>query len=184
MPSDREVQWFGTNTDIEELKRAQSAQELLAAIVESTDDAILSTSVDGTVLSWNAGAQRLLGYRPEEIIGKPSTTLVPPERVQEEKENLARLRRGERVERGTTFRVARDGRRIDVSVTVSPLNDSATAQIGGGFDDYSRHHRPQGAEEALVAAKCPPSRPRPPPSRPARPRTTSWRCSATSCARR
>lgn len=148
----RVVQWFGTNTDIEELKGAESAQELLAAIVESSDDAILSKSVDGTVLSWNDGAQRLLGYRAEEIIGKPSAMLLPPERAQEEEENLARLRRGERVERGATVRVARDGRRIDVSVTVSPLKDRDGHVVGAStiIHDITERKR---AEEALKAAK-------------------------------
>ena len=148
----RVVQWFGTNTDIEELKRAESAQELLAAIVESSDDAILSKALDGTILSWNAGAQRLFGYRAEEIIGKPSTTLLPPERVQEEEENLARLRRGERVEHCETVRVAKDGRRIDVSVTVSPLKDRDGHVVGASkiIHDITERKR---AEEALKAAK-------------------------------
>lgn len=148
----RVVQWFGTNTDIEELKRAETAQELLAAIVESSDDAILSKSVDGTVLSWNDGARRLLGYRAEEIVGKPSAVLVPPEHVHEEEENLARLRRGERVERGATVRVAKDGRRMDVSVTLSPLKDGDGHVVGAStiIHDVTERKR---AEEELKAAK-------------------------------
>jgi len=124
----------------------------LAAIVESSDDAILSKSVDGTVLSWNDGAQRLLGYRAEEIIGKPSAVLLPRERVQEEEENLARLRRGERVERGATVRVAKDDRRIDVSVTLSPLNDRDGHVVGAStiIHDITERKR---AEEELKAAK-------------------------------
>ena len=140
MPKGGVVQWFGTNTDVEELKRAEEAQALLAAIVESSDDAILSKGLDGTILSWNAGAQRLFDYRTDEIIGKPITLLLPIECVQEEEKILDRLRRGERIEHYETVRVAKDGRRIDVSVTVSPLKNRQ-GQGGRGIPKLSTTSR-------------------------------------------
>jgi PAS domain-containing protein len=84
--------------DISERQHAQDAQRLLAAIVESSDDAIVSKSLDGRILSWNGGAQRLFGYSPEEAIGSAITLIIPPERQQEEVEILARVRRGERID--------------------------------------------------------------------------------------
>lgn len=116
--------------DISEQRRAEHAQAWLAAIVESSHDAIVSKTLDGQVTSWNPGAARLFGYAAEEIIGKPITTIIPPELHGEEAEVLARLRRGERVEHFETVRVAKDGRRIDISLTVSPIRDQHGTIIG------------------------------------------------------
>jgi PAS domain S-box-containing protein len=102
----------------------------LAAIVESSDDAIISKDLTGRITSWNASAQRIFGYRAEEMIGESIRRLIPPELQSEEDEILSKLRRGERVDHFETVRVAKDGRRIDISVTVSPLHNSAGKVVG------------------------------------------------------
>ena len=106
------------------------AQSRLAAIVESSDDAIVSKDLDGIVQSWNSGAQRIFGWSAEEMIGKPITVLIPPERQDEEPKILARLRAGERVDHFETVRVTKDGRRVHVSVTISPVRDREGRIIG------------------------------------------------------
>ena len=102
----------------------------LVAIVESCDDAIVSKDLDGIIRSWNRGAERLFGYTADEAIGRSVTMLIPPERADEEPEILARLRRGERVDHFESIRVAKDGRLVNVSLTISPVRD-ATGQIVG-----------------------------------------------------
>ena len=101
-----------------------------AAIVESSDDAILSKDLGGIMQTWNAGAERLFGYRAEEVVGQPITLLLPPERIQEEEQILKRLLSGQHVEHLETVRVAKDGRRIDVSVTVSPVKGQDGQIVG------------------------------------------------------
>jgi len=113
-----------------ELSEAEDARALLAAIVQSSDDAIVSKTLEGIITSWNDGARRLFGYTSEEIIGLPITTLIPPELHQEETAILARLRAGDRIDHYETVRVAKDGRRIEVSLTVSPVLDSTGRVIG------------------------------------------------------
>jgi PAS domain S-box-containing protein len=107
--------------DVTARQRAEQVRARLAAIIESSDDAIVGKTLDGIITSWNPGATRLFGYEPQEIIGKSITTLIPPELHAEEDEILARLRRGERVDHFETVRIAKDGRRIDISVTISPI---------------------------------------------------------------
>jgi PAS domain S-box-containing protein len=102
----------------------------LAAIVESSDDAIISKDLNGAILSWNSGAERLFGYAPEEVVGKPGTILVPQDRQDEEPEILDRIRRGERVEHYETVRRRKDGRMLDVSLTVSPVRDPQGRIVG------------------------------------------------------
>ena len=116
--------------DITERKRAEEARNQLAAIVESSDDVIISKSLDGTIVSWNAGAQRVFGYAAEEVVGQPITLLIPPERADEEPQILQRLKRGERIEHYETVRVRKDGSRIDVSLTISPIRDASGSVIG------------------------------------------------------
>lgn len=116
--------------DISEQRRAELTRGWLAAIIESSDDAIVSKTLDGRITSWNPGAVRLFGYAPEEIIGKPIMTIVPPELHDEEVGVLARLRRGERVEHFETTRLAKDGRRIEVSLTVSPVRSEEGTVVG------------------------------------------------------
>lgn len=107
-----------------------TSQALLAAIVESSDDAIVSKTLDGIITSWNGGAQRLFGYTPEEAIGQPITMLIPDDRQDEEVMILTRLRRGERIEHYETIRVTKEGRPIDVSVTISPLRTDEGVIVG------------------------------------------------------
>jgi two-component system CheB/CheR fusion protein len=116
--------------DVTDRKRAQHEHAWLAALVDSSEDAIASKTLDGVVTSWNPGATRLFGYQPEEIIGKHITTIIPSELYAEEDEILARLRRGERIEHYETVRVAKDGRRIDISLTVSPVRDEDGTIVG------------------------------------------------------
>ena len=116
--------------DISERKRNEVALARLAAIVSSSDDAIISKTLDGKITTWNAGAERVFGYTAEEMIGRHITTLIPPELYHEETEIIARLTRGERIEHFETVRIAKDGRRLDVSLTISPMRDQAGKIIG------------------------------------------------------
>jgi PAS domain S-box-containing protein len=116
----------GTN----DLSAAAVAQLYLAAIVESSDDAIITKNLDGVIQSCNAAAERLFGYKPPELIGQSVRILIPPDRQAEEDEILARIRRGERVDHFETVRLAKDGRQIDISLTVSPVRDASGAIIG------------------------------------------------------
>jgi PAS domain S-box-containing protein len=116
--------------DITEQRRAEHARAWLAAIVASSDDAIVSKTLDGIVTSWNPGAVHLFGYTPEEIVGQPILTIVPPDLHYEEAEILARLRKGERIGHFETQRVAKNGRRIDISLTVSPVRDESGEIVG------------------------------------------------------
>lgn len=116
--------------DITERRRAEEVSAWLAAIVNSSEDAIASKTLEGLVTSWNPGAVRLFGYEPQEIIGRPIMTIIPPELQAEELEVLKRLRRGERIEHFETVRVAKDGRRVDISLTVSPVRDEDGVIIG------------------------------------------------------
>jgi PAS domain S-box-containing protein len=137
--------------DVSGRKGGEEAQARLAAIVESSDDAIVSKTLDGIIRSWNAGAERLFGYAPHEVIGRPITLIIPPERQDEEHEILARIARGERVQHFETVRVSKQGRLIDISLTVSPVRDSAGRVTGASKvarDITDRKH----AEEALREA--------------------------------
>lgn len=120
----------GLAADARQRRRAEDAARQLAAIVESSDDAIVGETLDGLVASWNAGAERVYGYTLAEARGKSVYMLVPPERADELPPLLARLRRGERVEHVETVRVRKDGRRIHVSLTISPIRDAAGRVIG------------------------------------------------------
>jgi PAS domain S-box-containing protein len=102
----------------------------IAAIVESSGDAILAKDLDGIITSWNQGAERLFGYTAAEAIGKPVTMLIPAERLDEEPEILARIRRGERVDPYETIRQRKDGSLLDISLTISPIKDSYGKIVG------------------------------------------------------
>src|SRR5882757_9461541 len=97
------------------------AAQRLAAIVESSDDAILAKDLNGTITSWNSGAERLFGYTADETIGKSVTMLIPPDRPNEEPAILARIRAGERIDHYETVRQRKDGSRIEISLSVSPI---------------------------------------------------------------
>jgi PAS domain S-box-containing protein len=125
---------------------------LLAAIVESSDDAIVSKTLDGRILSWNAGASRIFGYTAEEVIGRPITIIIPPELHEEEQRILEQVRAGQRIEHFDTIRIAKDGRRVFISLTVSPVRDSRGVIIGASkvARDVSERKR---AEQALLESE-------------------------------
>jgi PAS domain S-box-containing protein len=102
----------------------------LAAIVDSSDDPIISKDLDGIVLSWNPAATRVFGFEPDEIIGRSILSIVPPELHSEENEILRKLRAGQRVEHFETFRLRKNGERIPVSVTISPIRDQTGTVVG------------------------------------------------------
>ncbi len=140
-----------TVSDITDRKRAEEASVRLAAIVESSDDAILSKDLAGIILSWNTGAERMFGYQAPEVIGRPITMLLPPDRQDEEANILQLLRQGERVEHFETVRLTKDGRRIDVSVTSSPLKDAQGLIIGASkiVRDITERKRAERERERL-----------------------------------
>src|SRR5262249_43196807 len=113
-----------------DLKKPEVAQYWLSAIIESADDAVISKTLDGVITSWNAGAERIFGYTAEEAIGRPVTMLIPDDHPDEEPKILARIRAGERVDHYETVRVRKDGTRIDISLTVSPIKDANNNIIG------------------------------------------------------
>ena len=113
-----------------EMRDRLAFQTLLATIVESSDDAMVGKNTEGIILTWNKAAERLFGYSASEAVGQPVTILIPPERHAEEREILARIGRGERVVHFETVRVTRDGRRLDVSLTISPIRDPSGNVIG------------------------------------------------------
>jgi PAS domain S-box-containing protein len=140
---------IGVNGDITERKLAEEARFRLAAIVESSDDAIVSKNLDGTIISWNAGAQKIYGYTEAEALGKPISILVPPELADEKEEILARLRAGQRIEHYETVRVHKTGKRINVSLSSFPIKDSSgmVQSLSGIARDITQQKK---AEQALA----------------------------------
>jgi PAS domain S-box-containing protein len=116
--------------DINERKLAERVTGLLAAIVDSSDDAIVSKNLDGVITSWNKAAERLFGYTAEEAIGQNITMLIPRDRRGEEEAILDRLRRGQRIDHFETVRVRKDGSTLDISLTISPMKDAAGHVVG------------------------------------------------------
>jgi PAS domain S-box-containing protein len=125
-----EVFFTGYLRDITEAKWAERAAQRLVAIVESSHDAIVSKDLNGIIQTWNGGAERVFGYKAEEVIGKPITIVIPPDRRDEEPAILARIRNGERVDHFETVRQRKDGSLIDVSLTISPVRDKEGRIIG------------------------------------------------------
>jgi len=134
--------------DITARKQAEETKNNLAAIVDSSDDAILSKTLAGTITSWNAGAEKMYGYSASEMVGQHVSTLAPTDRKEEVREILERIKRGERVDHLETVRVTRDGRRIDVSLTISSIEDEHGMIIGASSIARDITERKQ-AEEAL-----------------------------------
>jgi PAS domain S-box-containing protein len=116
--------------DVTERRRTDAARAQLASIIESSEDAIVSKTIDGIIRSWNVGAERLFGYTSEEAVGRPITLIIPPDRLEEERMILDRLRSGERIEHYETIRMAKNGRRLDISLSVSPLRDADGRIVG------------------------------------------------------
>lgn len=126
----RITRWFGTNADVTEQREAQQAVIRLAAIVESSQDAIISMTLDGIVLTWNRGAERMFGYLAAEIVGRSIEMVLPPERRAEKDLLQERQRQGETMEHFETTRVRKDGTQLEVSLSISPLRDASGKVIG------------------------------------------------------
>jgi PAS domain S-box-containing protein len=135
-------------SEIKHRKEAEKASRFLAAIVESCDDGIASKDLNGIVTSWNPSAERIFGYKAEEMIGQPITRIIPPELHPDEQQILEKIRRGERIDHFETVRVTKSGERIHVSLSISPLRDSSGHVTGAAkvVRDISERKR---AEEAL-----------------------------------
>ena len=161
------TRWIGTNTDVgvevwprEEMEKKQEQLRIalitfqrLAAIVESSEDAIASKDLNGIITSWNKSAERLFGYKAEEIVGQPVTLIIPPELHDDEPKILAKIRAGNRIEHFQTVRVHKNGKRIDVSLTVSPLRDEQGKIIGAAkiVRDITRQKKLEEAATRLAA---------------------------------
>ena len=130
-------------------------QARLVAIVESSDDAIVSKTLDGVVTSWNRAAERIFGWSAEEAVGRHITLIIPEERRAEEDHVLATIRRGDRIDHFETVRVTRDGRLIDISLTVSPIRDSAGRIVGASkiARDITERRRMEEARNRLLACE-------------------------------
>ena len=138
------------------LFRQSEASRRLAAIIESSEDAIISKDLNGTITSWNASAERLFGYKAEEIVGKSIVTLIPPDRQHEEPRILERIRNGQRIDHYETVRRRKDGSLFDISVTVSPLKDSdgkiiGASKIARDITDRIRNERRRTAQYAVAS---------------------------------
>jgi PAS domain S-box-containing protein len=149
----------------------------LAAIVMHAHDAIISKTLDGTVVSWNPTAERMFGYSAAEIIGKSIVAIIPPERLHEEDEILGRLRRGEIIDHFETERVRKDGQRIPISLTISPIRRADGAIIATSA-------RRSGSSKSETCFSCANRRRARKRKLPTEQRTIFWQFSATSCERR
>jgi PAS domain S-box-containing protein len=138
--------------DVTRSNEAEIASKRLAAIVESSDDAIISKTLDGIITSWNRGAENIFGYTAAEAVGQSISLIIPLERRAEEDDVLAHLRRGEKVDHFETERQTKDGRRLNISLTISPIKDSTGRIIGASkvARDITECKR---AEEQLLEAK-------------------------------
>jgi PAS domain S-box-containing protein len=134
--------------DVTERTQAEAMRERLAAIVESSDDAIISKTLDGTITAWNRGAEKVFGYPSSEVVGKKMWMIIPTERAHEEIDILARISRGESVQHFETIRMRKDGKAIDVSVTISPIRGADGEVVGASkiARDITERKR---AQEAL-----------------------------------
>ena len=146
--SGQATQFIGIIEDITDRRQAEEVRSRLAAVIESTDDAIITKTLDSIITGWNPGAERIFGYSAEETIGKPVTMLIPADHVDEEPAIIERLRRGERINHYSTVRQRKDGVLIDVSLSVSPIKDSTGRIVGASkiARDISLQKR---AEDAL-----------------------------------
>ncbi|HEX8355162.1 MAG TPA: PAS domain S-box protein, partial [Pyrinomonadaceae bacterium] len=139
--------------DVTERRRAERERSLLAAIVESSRDAVIGKTLDGTITSWNAAAERVYGYTAEEAVGRHISLIVPEELRGDLAEMMRRLRRGERVERSETVRVRSDGARLDVSLVVSPIRDPSGRLVGASTVARDVTERRRAEEEKAELAR-------------------------------
>jgi PAS domain S-box-containing protein len=137
---------------ITETPRGEQERALLASIVEHSNDAIISKTLDGIILNWNSAAERIYGYSAEEVIGRPISILVPPGRFDEISQILEKIKQGERVDHYETVRVRKDGRQVPVSLTISPIKDRSGNLIAASTIAYDIAHRKR-AEAALQNAR-------------------------------
>ena len=137
--------------DVTERHLAEITSRRLAAIVASSDDAIIGKDLNSIITSWNVGAEHIFGYTADEMIGTSIMRLIPSDRQEEEMEILSRIRRGERFDHFETIRLAKDGRQLNVSITVSPIKDSAGHVVGASKVARDITERKK-AEEALKKA--------------------------------
>ncbi|MGC1414379.1 MAG: PAS domain S-box protein [Candidatus Acidiferrum sp.] len=147
------LEFVGTMMDVTERKRGEQAIRLLAAVVESSHDAIVSKGLDGIITSWNKGAERLFGYAAEEVVGQNILLIIPPGRRDEEVAIIERLARGEQVDHFETVRMRKDGSLLDVALTISPMRDAAGRIVGASklARDITERKR---SEEALRQAQA------------------------------
>ena len=147
------LEYVGTSMDVTERKRGEQATRLLAAVVASSHDAIVSKNLDGIITSWNTGAERLFGYAAEEAIGQNITLIIPPDRRDEERAIVEQLTRDERVDHFETVRMRKDGSLLDVALTISPMKDAAGRIVGASklARDITERKR---SEEALRQAQA------------------------------
>jgi PAS domain S-box-containing protein len=151
------VRMTGVNLDITQRKEMEEAQRRLAAIVESSDDAIASKDLNGIVTSWNKSAEKLFGYRADEMIGQPITLIIPPELQKDEEMILGKIRSGEKIDHFETVRLTRKGDRIEVSLTISPVKDGyglviGAAKIARDITESKKVERALRTTEKLAAA--------------------------------
>jgi PAS domain S-box-containing protein len=139
--------------DVTRSNEAEIASRRLAAIVESSDDAIVSKTLEGIITSWNRGAEKIFGYTPAEAIGQHISLIIPLERRAEEDDVLAHLRRGEKIDHFETERQTKDGRRLNISLTVSPIKDSTGRIIGASKVARDITERKRGEEQLLEAKR-------------------------------
>ncbi len=144
-----------------ERKRMEAAQLQLVAVVNSSDDAIISKTLAGIITTWNPGAEKVFGYTAVEAVGQPMLMVFPPERVHEEEEILAKIGRGENVRHFETVRVRQDGKRIDVSVTISPIFDGEGKIIGASKIARDITGRKEAEKKAIWLASFPERNPNP-----------------------
>ncbi|MGC2248990.1 MAG: PAS domain S-box protein, partial [Terriglobales bacterium] len=143
-------------TEIIDRKRAQETAERLAAVVESSDDAIIGKDLSGVITAWNRGAEKVFGYSAAEIVGRPMLQMFPPDRAGEETDILGRIGRGESVDHFETVRVRKDGTRIDISATISPIRDDRGVIIGASKiarDITERKHAEESLKQSLAVSE-------------------------------
>jgi PAS domain S-box-containing protein len=138
-----------TDVNLDERRRGAWSPAYLAEIVDSSDDAIIGKTLDGAIISWNRGAERMYGYVADEVVGQQISILIPPDRPDELPKIMERLRRGERVDHYRTVRVRKDGARLSVSVTISPVHDGEGRVVGASSIARDVSEQERAVQQAL-----------------------------------